>query len=86
MKIFQNSLHNWLNWAKIQPKPEPFGAAQPLGGVLHGTHIHLHVNEDKELSILTFTCIFYFIYMQVYVCSMQNTAEGLRRPERLWFR
>ena len=23
--------------------------------------------------------------MQVYVCSMQNTAEGLRRPERLWF-
>ena len=27
---------------------------------------------------------FLFIYMQVYVCSMQNIAEGLCRPERLW--
>ena len=48
--------------------------------------LHGWLITDKELSMLKFTCIFYFIYMQVYVRSMQNTAEGLRRPERLWFR
>ena len=49
-------------------------------------YMHFLFNLHASVYILTFTCIFYLIYMQVYVWSMQNIAEGLRRPERLWFR
>ena len=28
--------------------------------------------------------LIYFIYMQVYAFSLQNIADGLRCPERLW--
>ena len=50
-------------------------------------YIYILFNLHASVYILTFTCIFYLIYMQVYlyVWSMQNIAEGLRRPERLWF-
>ena len=48
-------------------------------------YMHFLFNLHASVYILTFTCIFYLIYMQVYVWSMQNIAEGLRRPERLWF-
>ena len=47
-------------------------------------YMHFLFNLHASVYILTFTCIFYLIYMQVYVWSMQNIAEGLRRPERLW--
>ena len=47
-------------------------------------YMHFLFNLHASVYILTFTCIFYLIYMQVYVWSMQNIAEGLRRPKRLW--